>query len=53
MGLATTGKGPKAGERGGEGDQALLKLSERDGGRPGVPGVEHQLYLWILLLQKS
>ena len=53
MGLATTGEGPEAGERGREGDQTLLKLSERDRGRPGMPAVEHQLYLWVLLLQEG
>ena len=53
MGLAKTGEGPEAGECGREGDQALLQLSERDGGRLGMPAVEHQLYLGILLLQES
>ena len=53
MGLATAGEGPETRESGGEGDQALLELSERDGRRPGMPAVEHQLYLWVLLLQES
>ena len=53
MGLATAGEGPETGESGGEGDQALLELSERDCRRPGMPTVEHQLYLWVLLLQEG
>ena len=53
MGLATAGEGPETGESGGEGDQALLELSERDRCRPGMPTVEHQLYPWVLLLQEG